>query len=130
MVSLVALLLLMNASVMKAGIANRRASDDDVDTNVANNGQNNGAADGPDNNPGQVASIVNVVLPQQSRTCRRCICMIIDDCPTPPERTCLSAASLCCCCASRPFACRGRDGVLQPDAEFVDSFNEIAIGGD
>ena len=118
LVSFLALLLAMDTTIIEAGALNR--GEVDLDTNVANND--------PSNDNANVASIVSVVLPEQSRTCRRCICTITDHCPTPPGRICLSAASLCCCCASRPFACRGRDGMLQPDEEFVESFNDIAIG--
>ena len=113
-----ALLLMMNALVIQAGVVTRDENGNPLDTNVVNNKDRN------------VASIVNVVLPQRSRTCRRCICTITDHCPTSSERTCLSAASLCCCCAPRSFACQGRDGALQPDDEFIDSFNEIAIDGE
>lgn len=125
--SFLALLLAIDTTVIEAGIVNRGETEDDVDTNVVNNDPSNDHSNDPGNNHGNVASIVNVVLPEQSRTCRRCICTITDHCPTPPGRTCLSAASLCCCCAPRSFVCRGRDGVLQPDEYFVKSFNEIAM---
>lgn len=103
-----------------AGVARRSEQDERVDTDVDVARVQNGNA----------ASIVNVVLPKPSRTCRRCICTITEVCPNVPERTCLSAASLCCCCATRSFLCQGRDGMLQPDTDFVDSVSEIGIGTD
>lgn len=123
--------LLVQISVVRAGVTGRGEHDNspdsedragvdggeeqlgDVDTDVSNTQNRN------------IAAVVNVVLPKKSETCRRCICAITDDCPTSPDRTCLSAGSLCCCCASRSFSCQGQDGLLQPRPDFVESFSEI-----
>ena len=111
------ILLLTIAHENYAGVTGRSESDD-VDADVSSAQNRN------------IASIVNVVLPSASRTCRRCICTIAEECPNIPDMTCLSAATLCCCCTPRSFPCRGEDGMLQPNAEFMSPFTDTGTGSD
>ena len=96
------------ANVANAAVAGR-AESSHVDTDI-NHAQNE-----------NVASVVNVVVPQPPTNCRRCVCTLTQECPNIPGIRCLSAASLCCCCAPRSFPCIGSDGILQPNADFMRS---------